>query len=74
MVCNGKTPGFGLPRAREKNEKGDNSGSWVLAGDASSRDWCRRRRVLPAVGLAAATLVVGILVAREKGGRVLLVK
>jgi len=59
---------------RRRNEKRDDSRSWVLTGDASGGDWCRRRRLSPAVGLAAATLATGILVARgnrEGGSRAL---
>jgi len=69
-VCDGGAPGSGLSRARERNEKGDDSRSWVLADDASVGGWCRRRRVSPAVGLAAAASAPGIVVARGNGERV----
>jgi len=52
------------PRAQEKKREGDDSGSWVLAGDASDVGWRRRRRVSPAVGLAAVAPAAGVLVVR----------
>jgi len=63
MMYDDGAPGSGLSRAREKKEKGNDSGSWILAGDASGGGWRRRRHVSPAVGLAAAAPAAGVLVA-----------
>jgi len=64
VVCNDGTPRPGLPRAQEKNENGDNSRSWVLAGDTSGGGWRRRRRVSPAVELVVVAPTAGVLMAR----------
>ncbi|QCD86664.1 hypothetical protein DEO72_LG3g1188 [Vigna unguiculata] len=55
-------------RAGKKRE-GDDSGSWVLIGDAFGGGWRRRRHVSPTVGLVAAApvLVARWLEASEKG-------
>ena len=55
-----------LARTR-RNEKRDDSQSWVLVGDPSGGDWRRRRRVSPVVGLAAVASAAGILVDRGSG-------
>ena len=69
VVANHRGYDSHLARGR-RNEKGDDSRSWVLAGDAPVGGWCRRRRASPAVGLAAAASAPGIMVARGNGERV----
>ncbi|QCD91629.1 hypothetical protein DEO72_LG4g2596 [Vigna unguiculata] len=65
VVANHRGYDSHLARGR-RSEKGDDSQSWFLAGDASVGGWCRRRRASPSVGLAAATRAPGIVVARGK--------
>ncbi|QCD80487.1 hypothetical protein DEO72_LG2g808 [Vigna unguiculata] len=65
VVANHRGYDSHLARGR-RSEKGDDSRSWVLAGDASVGGWCRRRRASPSVGLAAAARAPGIVVVRGK--------
>ena len=69
VVANHRGYDSHLARGR-RSEKGDDSRSWVLVGDASVGGWCRRRRASPSVGLAAAASAPGIVVARGNGERV----
>ncbi|QCD86770.1 hypothetical protein DEO72_LG3g1296 [Vigna unguiculata] len=43
-----------VSHARRRNEKGEDLGSWVLAGDASGGGWRPWRRASPAMGCAVA--------------------